>query len=627
MAIERSQRIGLVGRNGTGKSTLLNILIGKVPCDEGSIEVQRGLTIGALAQERTLHPEDSVLSAASRAFAQTADLKNQLAIVFEKMEQAQGNELEALLRQQTKLEEQLEAAGGYVTEHRVEAMLHGLGFTDEQFDQSVTVLSGGQVARLALAQLLLESPDILVLDEPTNHLDIEARTWLEEFLLTAPFAAIVLVTHDRWLLDRVVDKIIEVDNGRLFEYPGRFTEYLEQRSLQRTTLSRQYAKQVTRVRQEESYIRRYKAGQRSKQAKGRESRLERYRKEEMIDRPRELDVVKLKIPEAPRSGDQVLVAETVSKSFGDVHLFQDLSLAITRGDRVGIIGPNGVGKTTLIRCLLGQEPVTKGEVRIGTRLSAGYFQQVHDGLDLSLPVWRAIQTTVEHESKGRDVSEQQARDLAGGFLFSGDEQDQPLHLLSGGERARVRLAGLLGSPHNLLVLDEPSNHLDIPAAARLEEALSLKNGFTGTLLLITHDRALLQATCNRLIIFDEEGGIALFTGTYEEWLLHCRQQKERHELQERAVKRQAQSVDRETQKAKSAAVKRGKTDLAALSLGKLEQRIEDLEHEIKIVDEELSKPDIYTDPQRCRELSARREKIVAELAPYEAEWSTRGGEA
>ena len=629
MAIERSQRIGLVGRNGTGKSTLLNILSGQVPCDSGSVEVQRGLTIGALAQERFFDPSDTVLSAAGRAFARTSELKDQLAALFEEMAHAEGAKLDALMRQQVTLEEQLEVAGGYVTEHRVEAMLHGLGFATNQFDQKVTVLSGGQLARLALAQLLLESPDILVLDEPTNHLDIEARKWLEDFLIDSQFAAIVLVTHDRWLLDRVVDKIIEVDNGRLFEYPGHFSNYLEQRSLQRTTLSRQYTKQMTRVRQEEGYIRRYKAGQRSKQAKGRESRLDRFRKEEMIDRPRELDVIKLKIPEAPRSGDQVVVAQEISKSFGDLKLFQDLSLTITRGDRVGIIGPNGVGKTTLIRCLLGQEQVTQGEVRPGSRLSTGYFKQVHDGLDLSLSIWQAIQITVEHESNGRDVTEQQARDLAGGFLFSGEEQDQPLHLLSGGERARVRLAGLLGSPHNLLVMDEPSNHLDIPAAARLEEALAIESGFSGTLLLITHDRALLQATCTRLIIFDINGEVTLFTGTYEQWLSQTEKvvDKEKGSPSPGKRDRKKSSVQNAGRQASEKASTSGQSNLSHLSLKKLEDRIETFESDIKKIDQELSQPDIYTNPERCRDLTAMRERLVVKLLPYEAEWSERGGAA
>jgi ATP-binding cassette subfamily F protein 3 len=620
VSIEQGEKVGLVGRNGSGKTTLMKVMTGQIRPDSGTANVQRGARVGYLSQDPTLDPSDTVRDAAEGAFAELHALHVQAHHLYDQMAHAQGDELERLLKQQARLDAQIEAAGGYAIDHKIDAMLHGLGFTDAQFQLRVSALSGGQKGRLGLARLLLEGPDLLLLDEPTNHLDIAGRQWLEAFLADEYPGAVIIVSHDRWVLDRVVSRIIEVDRGIIREYPGNYHKYIELRRERQLTQARVYDKQQDRIRQEQGFIDRYKAGQRARQAQGRLARLERFKRDEVVERPIELEVMNLQLPPAPRSGDQVITAESVSKRYGDKILFQNLDLTIMRGERIGIIGPNGSGKTTLVRCLLGDLSVDSGTVRQGSRLSIGYYRQLHDHLDMSLTVWQYLQSVIAGLDGTAKASEQQARDLAGAFLFSGNEQEKPLSMLSGGERSRAVLAGLVAGAHNVLVLDEPTNHLDIPSAERLEAALSQgEGGYDGTLLLITHDRQLLQDTCERLIILDGRGGVRLFPGKYGDW-----------EARQRGVSTSPQksSVRAKPQTAKAAApersVQRSKsTGLTALSMEKLEKDIEKLQGRIAAIDAQMLNPAVYTDGDKCKLLQVERAHLEVELQPLEAEWARR----
>jgi ATP-binding cassette subfamily F protein 3 len=309
LSVEPGEKIGLVGRNGSGKTTLMKVITGEIAPDSGAVNIQRGTRVGYLSQDPDVLADDTVRDAAERAFAQLHDLHVQMHDVYEQMAAAQGADLERLLRQQAKLEAEIEVAGGYAIDHKIDAMLHGLGFSDEQFSLRVSALSGGQKGRLGLARLLLEVPDVLLLDEPTNHLDIAGRQWLEQFLAEDYPGAVIVVSHDRWLLDRVVHRIIEVERGAIREYPGNYHDYVNLRRERQLTEARVFDKQQDRIRQEQEFIDRYRAGQRARQAKGREARLERFKRDEVGERPIELDVMSLQLPPAARSCDQVVVAE------------------------------------------------------------------------------------------------------------------------------------------------------------------------------------------------------------------------------------------------------------------------------------------------------------------------------
>ncbi|MCB9838363.1 MAG: ATP-binding cassette domain-containing protein [Phycisphaeraceae bacterium] len=648
LSVEPGERIGIVGRNGGGKSTLLKALAGVIRPDTGEVIIQKGKRVGYLKQDPELDPEESLRDAAEGAFAELHHLHRQLHKVFDQMASAQGDDLDRLLRDQERLEARIESAGGYAIDHKIDATLHGLGFTDSQFAIRCADLSGGQRARLALARLLLEAPDALLLDEPTNHLDIEGCLWLETFLKEEYAGAVLMVSHDRYLLDNVVDRIVEVEFARLIDYPGSYSAFREIRAQRRLTQQRAYEKQQTEFKRQEAYIRKYKTGQRAKEAKGRQSKLDRQR-EQAIERPMELSTLSLSLPKAPRSGDQVITARRLGKRYENIDhrtgeriegedaqkvLFHDLDLTVSRGERWGIIGPNGAGKSTLARCLLGEQESDDGFTKIGSNVLVGHFKQTSEGVDPELSVHRYIQREVKRNTDGAvELSEQQSRDLAGAFLFSGSEQDKEMLVLSGGETSRCRLAALIASAKNLLVLDEPTNHLDIPSAERLEEALSLEGGYTGTVLLISHDRALIDAVCDHVIALDGAGEAEIVIGNYTDWReRHARRQSEAQaefeaQREEERRKEKQRKAQQEAQKAKQAPQAKSTSNaqrlLERMSMEQLEQKIEELETGIAQADAQMNDPDVWRDGKKMDRISAERRRLTAELEPLEFEWSRR----
>ena len=649
LTLEHTDHVGLVGRNGCGKSTLMKLIAGlsNLKPDAGQIQLARNATVGYLHQDPALEPSLTLRQEAGRAFAHLHKLHDELQRVAHDMADAAPDELDKLMKRYERIERQIDAAGGYAVDHRIDETLHGLGLGDETFDVPVSGLSGGQKGRLALAKLLLSEPDLLLLDEPTNHLDIAGRHWLEQFLASYP-KAVMLVSHDRWLLNSSVDKIYELEMGQLVEYPGNYDKFRALRAERRLAQQRVYEKQQDRIRQEQAFIDRYRAGQRSKQAQGREKRLERYKRDELVERPINHDTMALRFAPGARPGDVVAQATGLTMRYDDKTLFEDLEFTIKRGQRIGVIGPNGAGKSTLVRCLLGEQTPTAGQTRLGSQVDVGHYRQSHDHLNPELTVVEHLRAAVP------SLSEQEARDLAGAFLFSDTDQDKPLASLSGGERSRAALAGLMAGGHNVLVLDEPTNHLDIPSAERLEDGLrrfcrigERRKEKAGTLILITHDRMLLEDLVDHLIVLDGQGGARLFHGTYSAY--HEQRDAEAAQVQApsraeaqtgaapprgnggggdsgaKAAAGRKSSPGRGSDKAagRKAGGPNGRGAVARLSDEQLEQRIVELEGKLAEIDARLADPASYRDPEQARSLQQQRQELAESKQPLEAEWLRR----
>lgn len=634
LTIDRGEHVGLVGLNGCGKSTLMKLIAGLGDAAQmtGQLQLARGTKVGYLSQHHELNLENTLREEAGSAYAELFKLHKKIDKLNHDMAEAEGKKLEDILTKYEKLQEKMEAMGGYAVDHKVDATLHGLGVLDESFGVKVKDLSGGQRGRLALAKMLLAEPDLLLLDEPTNHLDIEGRRWLEEFL-SSYSGGVIVISHDRWLLDRSVSKIYELDRGRMEEYPGNYMKYRVLRQERLELRLSEYQKFKLTVKREQAYIDRYRAGQRSKQAQGREKRLIRFKRDEVVEMPPSFSTMSLKLGTTTRSGDIVITATQISKTYDQRHLFGPIDIYIRRGDRIGVIGPNGAGKTTVVNCLLGELEPDTGEVRTGSQVGVGYYRQTHEHLDLDL--------TVTHYLRKFTDSEQEARDLAGAFLFSGASQDKELGVLSGGERGRAVLAGLVAGGHNLLVLDEPTNHLDIPSAERLEDAVieytkppkgyGTKTSGGGTLILITHDRMLLDNIVNQLLIFDGEGGLTHFLGNYTEYLESIKPKvlsdnapapKTNKSTPKKQPAKQAPKPQAQSQKSNPPR-KKSKGAVGLLSQGKLESQIADTESKLEEIDFELANPDVWRDGDKVKTLQQKREQLAEKLAPLEEEWLSR----
>ena len=679
LAVEPGQRIGMVGRNGCGKTTLLRMLAGRIKPDSGEVNYQKGVRVGYLTQDPELDLTKTLREEAAAGLQELNRVHAELDEVFHQMalpENAAPDKMERLMKKQVDLQHDIETMGGYAVDHKVDAILHGLNFTDAQFSVPVSKLSGGQKGRLALAKLLLESPDLLLLDEPTNHLDITGREWLEEFLVHEFAGAVLMISHDRYMLDRVVHRIEELERGRLIDYPGNYTAFLDIRQQRLLTQNRAFENQQSDWAKQEEFIRRFKAGQRAKEAQGRLAKLERQKELFAIERPVEMGSMRFNFPEAPRSGDHVITVRDACKSYVNKSdhaaktgsedeanestlapgatkvLFKDLNVTISRGEHWAIIGPNGAGKTTLIKAILGQIPIDSGKTVVGASVFVGYYAQLPPEEDGDLKVYEYLQRLIRRENQQAMWSEQAARDLAGAFLFTGQDQDKPIGVMSGGERSRARLAGLLASSKNLLVLDEPTNHLDISSAERLEQALTQSedgDGFGGTLLLISHDRAFIDDTCDHLIVLDGHGKATVFHGNYSQWhekqIADAREAKREAEERERrkgqqpkqskpqpkaaepkpAARSAAPQVVQKAAPAASAAkpAKAAKSALSWMSQEKLDAELAAITAKVKAVDDLLADEEVYRDPPRFNKAMADRETLGAEMEKLEAEWLRR----
>ena len=533
VSIEHGDRIGLIGRNGTGKTTLIKIINGMLPNFKGKVVSAKGLRIGYLSQEPDLARECTLRQEMLKVFEKRRTLEDKMLLLAEEME---TEESPHLLEAYARIQEQHERLGGYAYEHQVNRILGGLGFPEQDFNLPISVLSGGQKSRATLAKLLLEAPDLLLFDEPTNHLDIQGIEWLENYLNIEYNGAVLVVSHDRYFLDKVVRKVWELAAHKITIYRGNYSKYVETKRIEQLVGERAFKKQQAFIEHEEEFIRRNIAGQRTREAQGRRKKLARL---ERVEKPKpDARTLKLNFTPETRGGNDILRCKNVGKAFGEKAILKDLNFEVYRRDVVGIIGANGTGKTTFFRMILGEESATEGEMWVGPTLKFGYYTQELEGLNPDNEIIDEIWELRPQQTQG------EIRGFLGKFLFSGDDVFKRIGNLSGGEQSRVLLAKLLLANANVLLLDEPTNHLDIPAREALEAALA---EYPATLFIISHDRYLLNNLATKLLIFDGPpgGSATLFEGNYAEYIA---QQEENQQPNENI--QEPQSLQTSPQKSK-----------------------------------------------------------------------------
>jgi len=605
LQISRGDKVALIGPNGHGKSTLLQLLAGLDTPTAGRVHRARGLRIGWLPQypdlpgERTLYDE---------MLAVFADLQAQQAGLRE-LEQAMADPArrEGALARYGQAQTCFEMAGGYTYESRIRRVLGGLGFREEEHQRPISHLSGGQKTRALLARLLLEEPDLFLLDEPTNYLDLAALEWLEGYLIEWP-GSLVVVAHDRYFLDRVVSQVWELAFGRLEEYPGNYSHYVELRAERMARRLAEYQAQQEHIQKTEEFIRRYKAGQRYREARGRQKRLDRL---ERLERPRERRTMRLSMQAASRSGDLVLATSELEVGYraddGDLRLCSCPDLDLRRGERAALIGPNGSGKTTLVRTVLGQLPPLAGEVRLGASLRVGYLAQAvgDDGLDPE-------RTVLDEILDVENLPLEKARGFLGRFLFSGDEVFKRIGDLSGGERMRVALARLTLTRPNFLVLDEPTTHLDIASQEVLQGVLS---EFDGTILFVSHDRYLIEALATQVWAIEGES-LHVHRGKYSEYIV---ERAGREELEERERSREREEKKRDEERSE-----KRERERRARRLAELEDAIAGLENRLAALAGDLTAASAAQDVARLTELGNEYAQVEGELRRLVAEWEALG---
>ncbi len=525
--VDTRDRIGLVGPNGAGKSTLLNLLAGRLEPDGGVIALAQGVSLGYLPQIADFHPERSLADEMRAVFTHVRAWERELADLAAQMSDPDAlaaDDYPALLERYADLQARFEHAGGYTIEPRVRQVLDGLGFTREQQEAPARQLSGGQQTRAALGRLLLLEPELLLLDEPTNHLDLDALEWLETYL-SGWRGAVIVVSHDRYFLDRVTTRTIEIAHQRAELYPGAYSKYVQLRAERLERWRKDYESQQEHIAHTEDFIRRYKAGQRAKEARGRQKQLDRL---ERIERPPTESKLKFHLGANIEPGEIALTTEKLVVGYpagrdGAALRVSVDDLIVERGDRIGMIGPNGGGKTTLLRTIVGQTQLLEGRLTVGRNVQIGYYAQTHENLNLNATLLDEIRG-VSH------LSEEGARSYLGRFLFTGDDVFKTVGMLSGGERSRVALAKLTLQGANTLVLDEPTNHLDLPAREALEGIL---REYDGTLIFVSHDRYFVDALATKIWAL-EDGAVSVYEGNYSRYRV-------RHAQQEAAAQQQAQA--------------------------------------------------------------------------------------
>jgi len=603
-----TETVGLIGPNGSGKTTLFKLITGELAPDLGTVTRARGLEVGYLRQEPDIAMDRTLHCEVGSMFEGLLALESKLGALGEKIAAShEGSDLPELLAEYDRVHDQFVSVGGNTFETRMNEIIGGLGFTESDQRLPMSVLSGGQRCRAALAKLLLEDRPLLLMDEPTNHLDIDAVRWLEKYLRSHRGGAVV-ISHDRYLLDRLCDRIVEVANRKFFSYPGNYTNFAETKALRELTQQRQFEKDSVFIQKEREFIAKHLAGQRSQQAKGRRTRLERQLAEGefVTELPQKRAAAKINFATARDQQGVVLRVDELAAGFPDKPLFHKLSFQLTAGDRLGITGPNGVGKSTFLKILTTEYSAKAGTFEFGRRLSIGYYAQDRTALDPKRSILEEIRAARP------EFSELQARTYAARFQFQRDDVFKPIGALSGGEQSRVRLATLIISQPDILILDEPTNHLDIPSREALEEALG---EYSGTVIAVSHDRYFLDRTVNRLLVMRREG-CKMYEGNYSFYV----EQLEQVQVAEKPVVATPK---------KAAAAKKAKAPVRKsspydhLSVQQLEEMLIDRETRLSALNERFGEPAVCRDPELLAELQEEADSLTVEIADIDAAWQER----
>ena len=614
--IEDHEKAAIVGINGAGKTTLLRIIVGEMTPDDGQVVLAKDKTLGYLAQNSTVDTSHTIYEELLSVKADLLRLEEKIRECENNMKHADGDALEDLMKQYTSLTHAFETGGGYLYRSELVGVLKGLGFTEDEFSKPVATLSGGQKTRVALGRLLLQNPDLIILDEPTNHLDMNSIAWLETYLLNYK-GAVLIVSHDRYFLDRIAGKVIEIDQSKATTFMGNYSDYAVKKEQLRVAAWNAYMNQQREIKHQEEVIEKLKSFNREKSIKRAESREKMLDKIEVIEKPSEVRT-DMKLTLTPRilSGNDVLTVEHLSKRFDSHKLFTDVNFEIKRGEHVAIIGDNGSGKTTLLKILNGLVPADQGTFRLGSNVEIGYYDQEHHVLHSEKTLFEEISDDYPY------LNNTQIRNVLAAFLFTGEDVFKRISDLSGGERGRVSLAKLVLSNANFLILDEPTNHLDIMSKEILEDAL---NGYEGTILYVSHDRYFINRTAHRILDLTE-GQFVSYVGNYDYYL-------EKHDTVMAAIEASTpQSADADNTAATKAAESEVKLDWKAQKeeqarlrkkendLKKCEEKIAELEARISEIDTEMSDPAIGTQVAKLQELTKEQAACQEQLEKLYEQW-------
>ena len=609
--IEEHEKAALIGLNGAGKSTILKMIMGELPLDSGEVILAKGKTIGYLSQHQKLESGNTIYEEVKTAKSDIIALENQIRSIELELKHLKGEELEKRLQTYHHLTASYERANGYAYESEITGVLKGLGFSEEDFRKSVDTLSGGQKTRVSLGKLLLTKPDILLLDEPTNHLDLNSIAWLETYLSNYQ-GAVLIVSHDRYFLNRVVTKVIEVEQGNIMLFLGNYTSFAQKKKLVREAKLKEYMKQQQEIKHQEAVIEKLRSFNREKSIRRAESREKMLDKMTLVEKPMEAtSEFHISLEPSCVSGNDVLTVEHLSKSFGALKLFQDISFEIKRGEHVAVIGDNGTGKTTLLKILNEVQPADSGVFTLGTNVHIGYYDQEHHVLHMEKTIFDEISDDYP------TLTNTQIRNTLAAFLFTGDDVYKQIKDLSGGERGRVSLAKLMLSEANFLILDEPTNHLDITSKEILEKAL---NDYSGTILYVSHDRYFINQTATRILDLVNHTFVN-YIGNYDYYLekkeeLTAAYTNANEALSSASIQTESETkLDWKAQKEQQAKERKRQNDLR-----KTEERISALEERDGEIDELMTQEDIYTNSVKCREFSEEKANIMQELELLYEQW-------